>query len=194
MFVAPKISRQQAENIFAVRKSSFPFIGTLSAGKNPVMPEKMEILYLPFYLFNVLVSSNKKGEKKFQKNQQRVTLSVDGLLGHSVLYATDLTMGGTNPKASAPSCDFEIPSSYASKMALEHYKGILLEHGLRTRSCLSAKEISEGKKIFYPFWIAYFKKKGSYDFKTMDAVSGEIQGAKMRRVFVRALKNLRQRH
>jgi hypothetical protein len=133
----------------------------------------------------------RKGKKNTQTNQKSVTLSVDGLLGHAVLYATDFPDGETDPKASAPSCDFEISSSDAAKKVMDTYKGILIEHGLRTRSHSSADEVSEGKQIFYPFWVAYYKKKKGYDFKALDAVSGEIQGVRMRRLFMRALKILR---
>ena len=76
-------------------------------------------------------------------------------------------------------------------MALSQYKGILLERGLRTRSHPSAEEISEGRKIYYPFWVGYFKKKKGYDFKALDAVSGEIQGVRMRRVFIKVLKSIK---
>ncbi|MGD9347584.1 MAG: hypothetical protein PVH84_17085 [Candidatus Aminicenantes bacterium] len=190
MFITPKISRERAEDIFVTRKSHFSLNRPLFAGKNPAMPEKMEVLYLPFYLFDVLVSENRNGNKNTQTNQQRVTLSVDGLRGQSVLFATDVPDCETDAEASGSSCDFKISPSYASKIALERYKGILLEHGLRTRSLPSAKQISEGRKIFYPFWIAYYKRKKGYDFKAVDAVSGEIQGVQMRRLLIRALKNL----
>jgi len=108
-----------------------------------------------------------------------------------VLYLEGALDVEKDPKTPAPAFDFELSSSDAAKMALDQYKGILLEHGLRTRSHPHAKEISEGKKIYYPFWIGYFKKKKGYDFKALDAVSGEIQGIKMRRVFIKALRSLK---
>jgi hypothetical protein len=180
MFIRPKISQQQAENIFSTRKSSFPLVSKLFPRKSQISTERLEVLYLPFYLFDVLVE------------KEEVTLSVDGLLGHAVLYAEGSL--DVEKEAKTPTCDFEISSSDAAKMALDQYKGILLEHGLRTRSHHQAEEISKERKIYYPFWVGYFKKKKGYDFKALDAVSGEVQGIKMRRVFVRALKNLRQQN
>lgn len=159
--------------------------------KNPISPERLEIVYLPFYLFDVSVENNEE-RKNARTNQHKVTLSVDGLLGDIVLYAEDCLDSEKDPKKPGLTPDFEISSSVAAKIALEKYKDILLEHGLRTRSHLGAKGISEGEKIFYPFWIGYFQRKKGYDFKALDALSGEIQGVKMRRVFIRALKNLRQ--
>ncbi len=192
MFVKPKISQQQAEHLFSTNKSALSLLTRLFSRKNLILPHRIEVLYLPFYLFDVMVEKENGGQKNIHRNQQQVTLSADGLLGHVVFYAEEGLDVDNDPKKPALTCDFEISSSAAAKIALDKFKDILLEHGLRTRSHLDAREISEGKRIFYPFWIGYFKKKKGYDFKAMDAVSGELQDVRMRRVFVRALKNLRQ--
>ena len=178
MFIKSRISQQQAENIFSTKKSSLSLISKLFSRKSQISPERLEVVYLPFYLFDVLVE------------KQAVTLSVDGLLGHAVLYAEDALDIEKDPKTPVTSCDFVISSSTAAKTALDQYKGILLEHGLRTRSHSRAEEISEGRKIYYPFWVGYFKKKKGYDFKALDAVSGEIQGVRMRKLFMHALRKM----
>ena len=54
------------------------------------------------------------------------------------------------------------------------------------------QEISEPEKVHYPFWVGYFEKRGSYDFKALDAVSGEAQGVKMRKVFLAAFRQMAQ--
>lgn len=190
MFVQPKISEQQAENIFSSKNSSMSVISKLLSRNKLISPERIEIVYLPFYLFDVWVEKEKKGQKNTQKGQQKITLSVDGLLGHAVLFAGNSWDAGKEPKTHAPACDFAISSSDAAKIALDQYKGILLEHGLRTRSHPHAEDISEGRTIYYPFWIGYYRKKKGYDFKALDAVSGEIQGIKMRRIFINALRKL----
>jgi hypothetical protein len=190
MFVKAKISKQQAEDIFAAKKSSVSMIPMLFSRKSCIQAERLEIVYLPFYLFDVWVEKKIKGKNKGDVLTQSVTLSVDGLLGHAVLYAEDSLDVEKELETPAPACDFEISSDEAAKMALDQYKGILLEHGLRMRTHPSAEEISEGRKVFYPFWVAYFKKKKGYDFKAIDAVSGEIQGIRMRRLFMNALRKL----
>jgi hypothetical protein len=191
MFIRPKISQQQAENIFSTRKSSFPLVSKLFPRKNQFSPKRLEVVYLPFYLFDVQVEKGNKGKQESLSSKQTVILSVDGLLGHAVLYAEDALDAKKDPKTPAPACDFAISSSKAAKTALDQYKGILLEHGLQTRSHPRAEEISEGRKIYYPFWVGYFKKKKGYDFKALDAVSGEVQGVRMRRLFMKALKSLK---
>lgn len=183
MFIKVKISRQQAENIIT-KKSAFLSSSKLASRKKRILPERLEVVYLPFYLFDVLVEKGEKGQINFPARQQQVTLSVDGLLGHAVLYADDALDVEKDPNSPAPTCDFILSPADAAKTALDRYRGILLEHGLRTRSRPLAKEISEGKKILYPFWVGYFKRKKGYDFKALDAVSGEIQGVRMRRVFI----------
>ena len=190
MFVKPKISNKQAEDIFSSKKSSFPLILKLFPRKNTITPERLEIVYLPFYLFDVSVEKQIKGINRGEALTQSVTLSVDGILGHAILYAEDSLDVGKELETPAPTCDFEISSDEAAKKALDQYKGILLEHGLRTRSHPRADEISDGRKIYFPFWVGYFKKIKGYDFKAIDAVSGEIQGIRMRRLFMNALRKL----
>lgn len=77
---------------------------------------------------------------------------------------------------------------------MEEYRWLLLEHRLRNRRTVSIREISEPERVHYPFWVAYFKKRGSYDFKTVDAVSGEVQGIKMRKVFLAAFRQMARQH
>ncbi len=182
MFVIPKISEQEAKNIFSDKKKFSPS----KFKKIPHLPERLEIIYLPFYLFDVSVKKEDKDRQEMSQPMQKVTLSVDGLLGHSVLFAIDDLAVSSEKKARF--CEFELPVSEAEKIAMSEYKVLLLEYGLRTRSFSQTEKISNGWKIFYPFWIAYFRKRKGYDFKALDAVSGEIQGIKMRKIFMRAFR------
>jgi hypothetical protein len=190
MYVKPKISHHQAEIIFSIKKSSISLTPRPFLRRNPSIPGRLELLYIPFYLFDVLVEKEVKSNKRSFSPRQYVSLTVDGFMGHAVLYAKDGLDVENGPKRPAPTCDFEISANQASKIALEQYKGVLLEHGMRTHSQTYATKISEGRKIFYPFWVGYFQKKRGYDFKALDAVSGEIQGVRMRRVFMKAFRKL----
>jgi hypothetical protein len=87
-------------------------------------------------------------------------------------------------------CDFVQDATVARETALDEYRWLMLEHGLRNKRAVSVQEISEPEKVHYPFWVAYFKKRGSYDFKALDAVSGEAQGIKMRKVFLAAFRQM----
>ena len=48
------------------------------------------------------------------------------------------------------------------------------------------REIRQVERIYYPYWVAYFKGAGGYDFRAADAVSGEVQGIRMRETFLTA--------
>ncbi len=175
MFVVPKISKQEAADIFSQKKK----FSLSNLKKASLSVEKVELVFLPFYLFDVLVELPHK---------QKVTLSVDGLLGHSVFFVKDDLELESGTKKTV--CRFELSEREAEKIVMSEYRAFLLEHGLRTRSVPRAEKISGGRKIFYPFWIGYFTKKGRYDFIALDAVSGEIQGIKMRKVFLKAFRLL----
>ncbi len=188
MFVKPKISAQQAYDIFASKKLVLSLSSRLTKKKEEANPKRVEIIYLPFYLFDLLVERENKARKEGSSGTQRVRLSVDGLLGHSVLYAYENLDLENNQNFQVQ--NFVISRSDAEKTALKEYKGILLEHGLRTRSFPQVEKIIGSQKIYYPFWIGYFKRGKGYNFKALDAVSGEIQGIKMRKVFLRALRRM----
>ncbi len=188
MSVKPKITEQQAKNILASKKSIFSFSSRFKKKKGEAFPKRVEIIYLPFYLFDILVKRDDKAQKDGTPGTQIVRLSVDGILGHSVLFVKeDLDLADNH---FLPVHDFLISPSVAEKIALKEYKGILLEHGLRTRSFSQADKILRSQKIFYPFWIGYFKKGRGYDFKALDAVSGEIQGIRMRKIFLKAFRQM----
>ena len=108
-----------------------------------VAPEQQEEL---IKILSEYIEQEAKDKKEGFSPRQYVTLTVDGLIGHAVLYAEDSLEVEKDPRTPGPSCDFAISSSDAAKLALDQYKGILLEHGLRTRSRPRAQEISEGKK------------------------------------------------
>lgn len=182
MVVVPKISEQEATNIFSKKKRYF----FSRMRKKSLSVERVELISLPFYLFDVAVIEERKGRYKKGSLRHNVMLSVDGLLGHAVFHVKDNLDVDSGMKRIF--CDFEISPADAGKIVLSEYKAFLLEHGLRMRSALHTEKISEGRKIFYPFWIGYFKKRGRYDFIALDAVSGEIQGIKMRKVFMKAFR------
>lgn len=176
MYVKPEILEDKAKEILSRRKS---FV-SIMVRKTTVPLKRIELIYLPYYLVEILFIRKAK--------EQKATISVDGLLGNTMFFVPD----GLNymPKVSQLSCDFVLSPGEARKIASDQYRWLLLEHGLRTRDRPSIKKIIKIKKIFYPYWVGYFQKSKSYDFKAIDAVSGEIQGVKMRKVFLKAFRQL----
>lgn len=175
-YVAPEISKEKAQKILS-RKTSFL---SLRIRNWSIKPMRIELIYLPYYVFEILLTG-KGGE-------QKVTISVDGVLGNTMFFAGQ----GLNYvlEQDTKTCGFTVSLDEARKIATKEYTWLLLEQGLRSKKMTTIKEITGVKTIFYPFWIGYFQKGQSYDFKALDAVSGEVQGVKMRKVFLKAFRQM----
>ena len=172
MYVIPEISQKKATEIFSYRRS---FLSKIIRKKN--LPKRIELLYLPYYLFHLVLSGDGR--------ERKVSIAMDGLLGNVVFFVGDDLKFKKDTNFS-PCCDFLLSFEDAREKTFKEYKWLLVE----SRAGSTLKEISGGAQIFYPFWIAYFKKRGSYDFKALDGVSGEIQGVKMRKVFLKAFREI----
>jgi len=119
---------------------------------------------------------------------QQVGVAVDAVLSNTVFFVGEALprVAGIDPVG----CGFVQSPDVARKTALQEYRWLLLEHGLRNKRKVSVEEVSDPERVHYPFWVAYFRKRGSYDFKALDAVSGEVQGVKMRKVFLAAFRHM----
>jgi hypothetical protein len=177
MYITPGISKENAQDIFSQQKS---FLFKRFGKKKPVPPKRVELIYLPFYLFKVVSSS--------EERKQEVKVCLDGLLGDNLFFFRENM--AYKDKVEHPVCPFVLSPAQARQKAVDKYKWLQLEHKLRIKQKFEMGEISEGKRIFYPFWVGYFQRGGVYDFKIMDAVSGEVQGVRMRKVFLKALRHL----
>ena len=72
----------------------------------------------------------------------------------------------------------------------DSYERMLLEHGLRNKTTTTVADIRQVGGMHYPFWVGYFKRGEAYDFSALDAVSGEVQGVRMRKVLLAAFRRL----
>lgn len=113
---------------------------------------------------------------------------MDGLLGEGVFFMAEVLE--LEPFGTGLRCSFELSPTKARDIALEQYKRLLLEHGLRNKSNTTVASISEAEQMLFPFWVGYVRKRDAYDFNALDAVSGEAQGVRMRKVFLRAFRQL----
>jgi hypothetical protein len=176
MYVRTEISKEEAREILSQRSSFLP----VRIRRKPVPPKSVELMYLPFYLIGIQLNG--------ESGRQKATISLDGILGSSIFFAkADLNY---TEKIENPVCPFVLPQSDAQEKALKEYRWILLEHGLRTKKRTVVEKVTEVKPIFYPFWLGYFQRKKAYDFKAVDGVTGELQGVKMRKIFLRALREV----
>ncbi|KPK79066.1 MAG: hypothetical protein AMS25_13890 [Gemmatimonas sp. SM23_52] len=174
--VSPTLSKEQATASLSAAATSFP----ARLWSRPIQPTRVELVYLPYYFFDITLSQG--------VGTQRVGVAIDAVLGATVFFIGDTLV--RKPGCDGAACDFVQSPSVARETAMEEYRWLLLEHGLRNKCTVSVQEISEPERVHYPFWVAYFKKRGSYDFKALDAVSGEVQGIKMRKVFLAAFRQM----
>jgi hypothetical protein len=174
--VSPTLSKEQATASLSAAATSFP----ARLWSKPIQPTRVELIYLPYYFFDITLSQD--------VGTQRVAVAVDAVLGTTVFFIGDSLVRESG--CNGPACDFVQNPSAARETAMEEYRWLLLEHGLRNKRTVSVRDISEPEGVHYPFWVAYYKRRGLYDFKALDAVSGEVQGMKMRKVFLAAFRQM----
>lgn len=174
MYISPKISIEEVKTILTQKKSLFP----IKIRPRSIYPKRIELIYVPFYLFEAILEGNGV--------ERRSLISVDGLVGEPSFYTSE-DLQATD-KMEVPTCDVSISKEDAMKISTDFCKGLVLEQGLKFRKYSVVKQVRYLKQIFYPFWIGYFQKGKHYDFKAVDAVTGEIQRIKMRQLFLNALR------
>jgi len=174
MILSPLISKGQAEEIFLNSRKTF----FRKIKKKDVCHFRLELIHLPVYIFEANI--------KQQENLKTVEFSVDGLLGNVMFFAPieQYFLDKTENKV----IEFSLPLDEAEKLVVKHCKTLILQQGMRFHREASLLSVQFSKSIYYPFWIAYFKKGKKYDFKAFDGISGEIQGIRMRKVFLKAFR------
>jgi hypothetical protein len=183
MYVTPEISEEGAVNILSQQK----FFSLYRFRKQIILPKRIELIYLPFYLFEIENQCHQCSDDA-GKQKEKVSVVLDGLLGDNLFFIRE-NMTYSN-RSDDPVCPFILSRSEARRMALDKYKWLQVEHRLRMKQKLVLGEIIGFKMIFYPFWVGYYQRRGAYDFRIMDGVSGEVQGVRMRKVFLKALRHL----
>lgn len=166
-YVKPVISREAAQTILTERK-------WFQVKKRRL--KRIELVYLPHYFFHLVITL-KSGEKE-------VIASTDTLLGAFAL--ADSQVLEYEEATSGEKFTAQITRTEAEKICLDEYRKMLLGYGLRQKEFVGLKEIKAVEEIMYPFWVAYFQIGEKYDFNAVDAVSGKLQGIKMRKVFLTA--------
>jgi len=166
MIIASVVSKTQAEDLLTKTK------GLLSPRRDLV---KIELIYLPVYLF-ALKLEDKRGRLLAER------ISVDGIRGEFAFFK-DINYDSSPPEIKNR-FDFSLAEEEARKIAKREYQRILFKDNLKTRNDVKITEFGMGEKIYYPYWVGYFKRKNAYDFNLIDAVDGGKQGMKMRPVFM----------
>ena len=174
IFVKPSIEKEKASELLSSKKG-------LLFGQKRLPLQKIELIYIPYYLFkaSVLVTGKKL----------EVYLSVDAIGGTFGLFTEENLAFEKSPAGEF--FDFAIAAEKAQIIAREEYRWFLIQHSLRKKNPPVLEYLKEYKKIYFPYWVGYYKEKKGYDFRAIDGVSGKLEGIKMRRVFLLAFSQKR---
>ncbi len=167
-FVVPKLSPEEARRILSRRPK-------LSLRRKREM-KKVELVYLPYYVHTVAVSQG--------NDEHEIVVCTDGTC--SAFSFFDAGEMGFREEASGEVFDFLVSPEEAERACLDNLRWHLIRQGLRLKVKASVKEIRKIERVHYPYWVAYFKGADGYDFRAADAVTGEIQGVRMRETFLTA--------
>jgi hypothetical protein len=175
MYVHPKVSGEEAQQLLlrTLRKKRFP-------RKTHKRIQRVECLYIPYYLFRFKIPE-KKGEYK--------VLVLDGILGES-LSAFNGVLSDHPHRDHHSICPYALSPEISRQQVKEKYQGRLLESNMRNKKQQTLGSLVEQTEFYYPFWIGYFQKGDRFDFKALDGISGSPQDIRMRKIFLKAFRNM----
>lgn len=148
--------------------------------RRPGKLRHVERFFLPYHFFRVrFITDGQKTER---------TVALDGLLGEMMFFVSDdlKSVGSMDDEF----CPFLVSDDSALERLNDNVRWMRLESSLRQKISSGRREVVRTERVYYPYWVGYFRRRGLLDFKALDAVSGEIQSVRMRRVFLRAFRAL----
>lgn len=172
MFARPLVQKDAALERLTRRRR------LLFAGKRP-KPEKIELLYFPHYVFKISLSV--KG------GQREMFLASDGVLGNFAFLEMDNL--DFLESVDAPCFDFQVEVEKAKERAVDQCKWLLVKNGFHTNSPPMMQAVTNVKRLYYPYWVAYYRRRRGYDFKALDGISLAPIGLRMRRAFLAAFSH-----
>ena len=144
--------------------------------------QKIELLYLPYFWASILT--------EFKGKRENLTVAADALEGVAAFPNVKFVQFEERPLPQP--LPFLLSESQVEAALLAAARDFSVQVGIRQKQPLKILEISSIQRIYYPFWLAYYTTPKGLTFTALDAISGAIQGVKMRQVFVKALKMLQK--
>ena len=170
----PKIAKAQALDLLTLRGRIFR--------SRRLIPCRIELIYLPYYFFQIRVKNKRGIEKEFYAG-------VDAILGgFSLVDKESLEPDEINEIEFEPCISLQEAEERLEKEA----RWFLVSRSLQMRESYMLLSKSKGELAFYPYWVGYYKNKsGAWEFLGLDAVSGVIQGGAGRRLFIHSFAKTR---
>jgi len=170
----PCITEQEAKQALTLRGRIFR--------SRKIIPYRVELVYLPYYFFQIRVQNKKSQEREF-------LAAIDAILGSfsmvekEVMIEQELNEAEFHPR---------IKMEDAQAVLEKEVRWFLVSRSLQTREKYRLLGVGSGELAWYPYWVGYYKNKaGAWEFLSMDAVSGTIQGGPARRLFIHAFAETR---
>jgi len=156
-YIAVKIDKNSASQIL-IRKTLF--------GRKA--PAKMEMLFLPGYIYSVKVRANKS-----------ITMSeeilVDAISGEfSFIENVEFEEKQEELNSSLWYLNFK----EAKAIVTTNYGQFLTARNLKTKVGAKVKSISLVSSVYYPLWVGYFNSKKQHYYRVLDAVNGKLLGSR----------------
>ena len=169
MFAKPLVERDSA--LQSLTRRRLP----LWPGKKP-SPQKIELIYFPYYLFKISVAIG--GGKR------EICVAADGLLGDLALPE----MGTLEflEQADSPRFNFQISMEEAREKVLDECRWVLVKHGFHRRNLPRMEAVAGVRRFYYPYWVAYYRKRKGYDFRAVDGLSRAPIAIRTRRALLAA--------
>lgn len=170
----PLITESQARELLTIRGRILRF--------RKIIPYRVELIYLPYFFFKILVQSKKGEERTF-------TAAIDRILGSFALVDEKLMEAQEQDR-----CEFQpvVTMEQAKESLVKEARWFLYHKSSRSRERYTLKDTGPGEAALYPFWVAYYQNKGgAWEFLGLDAVSGVLQGGSARRIFIHAFADNR---
>jgi len=138
--------------------------------------EKVELLGLPNYLFEVEVS--------FRDHSQKVNVAVESVGGLVTVLQEGTEFEDRDDVEELPSV---LSVEEARERIHSDYRWLLLAAGLKQRRKYKIEAVADRGEFLFPYWAGYFRRRGRWEFDLVDAVSGALQGPTTRRVVLDAI-------
>lgn len=174
-FIPPVVSEKEAKKTLSKKG----FLSRLFTGKIKI--SRLELLNIPQYSFEMIIST--------RKGKQKINVSVDGVKGTFAFFSLD---GITLKEKGKPSCDFIVSPEKAKNIAKDKYSEAIIQSGLMVKSTAEIEELKDPVKLYYPYWVGYYKKGAFYDFAAVDAINGEKTGIRFTPVLMELIRREKQ--
>jgi len=170
----PLIDAREAFELLTLRGRFFRWKKTF--------PQKLELIYLPYYFFQLQVRNKKGVERKFLAGIDAVSGSF-ALVDDKNLKPGELSEIEFSPR---------LEPEQAEELILKEARWFLYQKSFFEREKYQLVDFQPAGLWYYPYWVGYYQNPGgSWDFLALDAVSGILQGGPARRIFILAFSQFR---